>query len=104
MAGAAINAAILKMPECGVRVLIQPGSASLAAGMAITKRLASGSAQRVLQAVSPVKITQPHVPAATPRDFVKVTKLRHLLSGSYKSTFAFKPGACQNMIFVFCFI
>lgn len=83
MAGVTIRAAILKTPVCGVQVLIQPGSVSLAVGMATIRRLASDSVLRVLQVASRVKKPQHHVPAATPRDFEKVMKSRHLFSDSY---------------------
>jgi len=85
MGGVTTRAAILKMPVCGVQGLIQPGSVSVAVGMATIRRLASDSAPHVLQAASRVKIPQQHVPAATPHDFEKVMKLSHLISGTYRS-------------------
>lgn len=83
MVGVTIRAAILKTPVCGVQALIQPGSVSLAVGMATIRRLASDSVTLVLQVALRAKIPQQHVPAVTPRDFEKVMKSRHLFSGSY---------------------
>lgn len=91
MAGVTIRAAILKTPVCGVQALIRPRSVLLAVGMATIRRLASDSALRVLQVVLRAKIPQQHVPAATPRDFGKVMKSRHLFSSSYRSAYELCP-------------
>lgn len=72
MGGATTRAAIMKMPVCDARGLIQPENASVPAEMVTSSRKAGDSVACALRAASPVRAHPQSAPVVTLSYFVKV--------------------------------